>query len=123
MMRIDIQSWNDVATLNCSGRLVFGVECEMLRSLVQARREACVRINLAQVDSIDAAGLGLLVELQTWARETNRSLLLLDLSEQVWALVVLTKLCATLDISHSDVTASFDRQFNRQDECGRRMIA
>ena len=123
-MRIDIQSWNDVATLNCSGRLVFGVESEMLRSLVQARPEACVRIDLARVDSIDAAGLGLLVELQTWARETNRSLLLLDLSEQVWALVVLTKLCATLDISHSDMTAAFDRQFGRQeDECGRRMIA
>ena len=119
-MRIDIQSWNDVATLNCSGRLVFGVESEMLRSLVQARPEACVRIDLARVDSIDAAGLGLLVELQTWARETNRSLLLLDLSEQVWALVVLTKLCATLDISHSDMTAAFDRQ---EDECGRRMIA
>lgn len=124
MLRIEIQSWNGVAKLHCSGRLVFGVETEMLRTMVQSRPEACVRINLAQVDTIDAAGLGLLVELQTWARETRRSLLLLDLSEPVWALVILTKLCGSLDIFYSDVTAAFDRQFDRQeDECGRRMIA
>jgi anti-anti-sigma factor len=120
MMRIDIQSRNGVATLHCSGRLVFGVETEMLRTMVQSRPEACVRINLARVDTIDAAGMGLLVELQAWARDTRRNLLLLDLSEKVWALVILTKLCASLDISHSDMTAAFDRQ---EDECGRRMIA
>src|SRR5450631_1522408 len=120
MMRIDIQSRNDVATLHCSGRLVFGVETEMLRSMVQSRPEACVRINLARVDTIDAAGLGLLVELQAWARDTKRSLLLLDLSEHVWALVILTKLCASLDISYSDVAASFDRE---ETESRRKMIA
>ena len=67
MLRIDIQSWNDVATLRCSGRVVYGVEVEMLRTMVQSRPEACVRINLAAVDQIDASGLGLLVELQNWA--------------------------------------------------------
>ena len=120
MLRIDIQSWNGVATLRCSGRLVFGVEIEMLRTIAQSRPEACVRINLAQVDTIDAAGLGLLVELQSWARETKRSLLLLDLSQPVWALVILTKLCATLDISYSDVSAAFDQE---QYQARRKMIA
>ena len=120
MLRIEMQSWNGVAMLRCSGRLVFGVETEMLRTMVQSRPEACVRINLARVDTIDAAGLGLLVELQTWARETKRSLLLLDLSEQVWTLVILTKLCASLDISYSDVAAAFDRE---ETESRRKMIA
>ena len=64
MLRIDIQSWNGVATLHCAGRLVFGVETEMLRTMVRSRPEACVRVNLARVHAIDAAGLGLLVELQ-----------------------------------------------------------
>jgi ABC-type transporter Mla MlaB component len=121
MLRIEMQSWSGVATLSCSGRLIFGVETEMLRTMVQARPEPCLRINLARVDTIDAAGLGLLVELQTWARETKRSLLLLDLSEQVWALVILTKLCASLDISYSDVAAAFDREEN--DCCRRELIA
>ena len=121
MLRIDIESWNDVATLRCSGRVVFGVEAEMLRTMVLSRPEACVRIILARVDQIDASGLGLLVELQAWARETKRSLLLLDLSQQVWALVILTKLCGSLEISYSDVAAAFDREEN--EFCRRELIA
>ena len=121
MLRIDIQSWNGVATLRCSGRLIFGVETEVLRTMAQSRPEACVRINLARVNTIDAAGLGLLVELHTWARETKRSLLLLDLSKQVWELVILTKLCASLDISYSDEAMAFDSGDN--DCCRSEMIA
>ena len=121
MLRIDIQSWNDVATLRCSGRVVYGVEVEMLRTMVQSRPEACVRINLAAVNQIDASGMGLLVELQNWAKATRRRVTFLDLSEPVWTLVILTKLCATLEISYSDVPGDFERE---EDECGRRrMIA
>ena len=105
MLRIAIQSLRGVATLNCSGRLIFGVEVEMLRTMAQARQEENIRINLSGVDKIDASGLGLLVELQGWAHETRRSLTLVDLSEPVWRLVILTKLCAALDITYSDVPA------------------
>src|SRR5664279_3891520 len=120
MLRINIQSWNGVATLRCAGRVVFGVETEMLRTMVITRPEACVRIDLARVEKIDASGLGLLVELQSWATDTRRTLTLLDLSEPVWALVILTKLCASLEISFSDLS----RDFGSDDECGQReMIA
>jgi ABC-type transporter Mla MlaB component len=119
MLRIDIQSCNDVATLNCSGRVVFGVEAEMLRTMVLLRPEACVRINLAQVEQIDASGLGLLVELQNWARDTRRTLVLLDLSEPVWILVILTKLCGSLEISYSDVAWDFEGE---EDQWGQRKL-
>ena len=105
MLRIDIQSLNTVATLYCSGQLTFGVEVEMLRPMVQARHEENIRIDLSRVEKIDASGLGLLVELQIWARETRRSLKLIDLSDFVWKLVVLTKLYSLLEISYSGVTA------------------
>lgn len=119
MLRIEIQSRNGVATLQCSGRIVFGFEAEMLRTMVQSRPESSFRISLAGVEKIDATGLGLLVELQNWARNTQRDLILLDLSEPIWRLVILTKLCAWLEISYSDIPSSFDR-----DECGEReMIA
>ncbi len=67
MLRIEIQSWNGVATLHCYGRVVFGVEAETLRAMVQSRPESNVRLSLAGVEKIDATGLGLLVELQNWA--------------------------------------------------------
>lgn len=122
MLRIEIQSRNDVATLNCSGRVVFGVEAEMLRTMVLSRPESCVRINLARVEMIDAAGLGLLVELRNWATDTRRAFTLLDLSEQVWALVILTKLCASLDISYSDLAWAVDREREEDVECGQRKL-
>ncbi len=119
MLRIEIQSLNGAALLGCSGRVVFGVEAEMLRTMVMSRSERCVRIDLSGVEQIDATGLGLLVELQTWAGATRRSLTLLDPSQQVWHLIILTKLYELLDISYSDVMESFG-----ESDCGRQeMIA
>jgi ABC-type transporter Mla MlaB component len=106
MLRIDIQPMNTVATLYCTGRLVYGVETETLRNMVQSRPEENIRVDLSAVNKIDASGLGLLVELQTWAGETRRTLTLIDLSEQVWRLVILTKLYLPLEISYSDVVAT-----------------
>jgi ABC-type transporter Mla MlaB component len=120
MLRIEIQSWNGVATLHCSGRVVFGVEAEMLRTIVQSRPESSLRVSLAGVEKIDATGLGLLVELQNWAADTGRNLVLIDLSLPVWRLVILSKLCASLEISYSDIP----QMFECPDQCDQReMIA
>jgi anti-anti-sigma factor len=105
MLRIEIQSMNTMATLYCSGRLIYGVETEMLRTMTQSRPEENLRIDLSRVEAIDASGLGLLVELQNWAEENRRTLTLVDLSENVWRLIILTKLYASLEISYSDVPA------------------
>jgi anti-anti-sigma regulatory factor len=118
MLRIDIQSSNHVATLFCEGRIVYGIEVEMLRNMVQSRTENCIRIDLSEVTGIDAAGLGLLVELQNWAAETQRTLTLLDLSVYARRLVILTKLCTILEISYSDLIAH-DAEANA---CDRRQL-
>lgn len=117
MLRIEIQSLNGVATLHCSGRVVLGVEVEMLRTMVTSRPETRVRIDLAQVEKIDASGLGLLVELQGWAKDTRRRLTLLSPSEQVWRLIILTKLYSLLKISYSDVVGIRGKsdEFDRRD--------
>jgi anti-anti-sigma factor len=105
MLRIEIQSINTMATLYCSGRLIYAVETEMLRTMTQSRPEENLRIDLSRVEKIDASGLGLLVELQNWADENRRTLTLVDLSEHVWRLIILTKLYASREISYSDVPA------------------
>jgi anti-anti-sigma factor len=115
MLRIDTYSLNTVTTLSCSGNLVFGVETETLRAVVQNRREETIRVDLSAVDRVDASGLGLLVELQIWARETRRELTFVDLSEPVWRMVILTKLYSALDISYSGVP-TLSRE---QDTCDR----
>lgn len=105
MLRIDIQSSHNVATLVCAGRITFGVEAETLRTMIQTRREEELRLDLAGVHRIDASGLGLLVELQAWARENRRRLIFLELSEEVWRLIIITKLYDALEISYQGVPA------------------
>jgi len=116
MLRIEIQTWNAAATLYCSGNLILGVEIETLRTIVQAREEYTICVDLSGVDKVDAAGLGVLVELQTWARENRRQLAFVELSEAVWNLVVLTKLYSALEISYSGVPElQRDSTFNRNE--------
>lgn len=105
MLRIEIASSNACVTLICFGRLTLGVELETLRSIAQSRHEEQIRIDLSAVDRIDASGLGLLLELQAWANQHRRTLILIDLSDNVWRMVVLTKLYGALEISSSDSAA------------------
>ena len=96
MLRIDIQSDSCTATLKCSGRVVFGMELETLRSVALSRKERVLHIDLARVETVDASGLGLLVELQHWATVSGRSLQFTDASDFVARLVVLTRLQCVL---------------------------
>jgi anti-anti-sigma factor len=98
MLRIDIQSDSRTATLRCSGRVVFGMETEILRSMVQSRPERNLNVDLAQVETVDASGLGVLVELQHWAIEGGRILRFTNASDFVARLVALTRLHCVLHI-------------------------
>ena len=73
MLRVEIHIALPAVQLLCSGRLVLGVETEILRCIATSRPERQVIVDLQQVYAIDAAGLGLLVELYWWARARSRS--------------------------------------------------
>ncbi len=98
MLRINIRSKKGTATLVCSGRIVFGLEAETLRSIAKARHEPYLQLDLAAVETIDASGLGLLVELQHWAAHEKRSLRITNPSEFVERLLVATRLHLVLKI-------------------------
>jgi ABC-type transporter Mla MlaB component len=78
---------------------VFGMEIETLRSICMSRPERVLEIDLAGIETVDASGLGLLVELQHWATAGNRILYFTNASEFVGRLVVLTHLYNVLVIA------------------------
>jgi anti-anti-sigma factor len=98
MLRIDIQGDSRSATLYCSGRIVFGMEAETLRSIACSRRERRLEIDLSDVETVDASGLGLLVELQHWAAKNGHTLRFTSASEFVARLIALTHLYNVLTI-------------------------
>ena len=92
MLKVEIQLQEDSAQLICSGRLVHGRECEQLRWIVQDRTESTISIDLAEIESVDAAGLGILVFLHHHLRAEGRELILMSAPEYFLTLLRLTSL-------------------------------
>jgi anti-anti-sigma factor len=99
MLKIDIQSAPPMATLVCCGRLVLGVEAETLRCLATSRPEKHLLLDLSRLHGMDAAGLGLLVELHCWAQEHSARLTIANPSPPANRLISLTGLNRVLDLS------------------------
>lgn len=99
MLKVDVQSAPPVVTLVCSGRVVLGLEVETLRCMVTSRAERHLLLEMSRVDAIDAAGLGLLVELRNWAQRRSASLRIVSPSLQLQRLILLTHLQQVVPVS------------------------
>lgn len=99
MLRIDIHTADKNVTLSCSGRIVLGLEAETLRCMATSRSENVLTLDLSGIRRLDAAGLGLLVELQCWANHGKKLLRIVRPSECVRKLICLTHLQSVLRVA------------------------
>jgi anti-anti-sigma factor len=120
MLRIDIHAARQSATFHCDGRIVLGVEIEILRCMAETRNEACLVLDLSQVDAIDAAGLGLLVELHCGARSRNGTLRITKASPCVRRTIELVNLQSVLEVEVGEADWGDDET---QSPCGRSLTA
>jgi anti-anti-sigma factor len=104
MLNVTIQISEGVAHLICRGRLVHGPECEILRQIAEERNETNIVIDLTDVQSIDAAGLGTLVFLQYQLELMGRELSLLSPSPTIVDLLRLTGLENVLNVRQGCVS-------------------
>ena len=102
MLRIDVNAAPQTAMLHCSGRIVLGLEAETLRCMAESRTETCLVLDLSQVHAIDAAGLGLLVELHCETQRRNQALRITNPSRCVRTLLALTNLQSVLEIGYPE---------------------
>ena len=102
MLRIDIHAIYTNVTLRCTGRIVLGVEAETLRCMATSRAEDCLALDLRGIRGIDAAGLGLLVELHCWAQHRGKKMYLVNPSACVCRLIAITNLQSVLHVVRGD---------------------
>jgi len=102
MLRVDVQSAPPTVTLFCSGRIVLGVESETLRCVVMSRPERELLLEMSRVRGMDAAGLGLLVELHQWAHSRAARLVIANLSDRSRELIRLTNLDQVLYLASAE---------------------
>lgn len=105
MLRIVVEHSMDSAVLRCFGRIIAGEEALSLRdaAMCQADKRSVV-LDIAGVEFIDAAGLGLLVFLHTLGFAVGFELQILNPIHRIRKLLELTRLDSVLEIPLSDET-------------------
>ena len=93
MLNATVQKLGDTTVLRCQGRIVIGDAYTILRNAVLSQTHASmVVLDLAQVDRIDAGGLGVLLGLREWAHSNAIRLRLMNVMNHVEQVLELTKL-------------------------------
>jgi anti-anti-sigma factor len=118
MLRIEIHAVHPNVTLRCSGRIVLGLEAETLRCMATSRSENCLALDLSGIGALDAAGLGLLVELQCWAKRRQKALRIVRPSACVRKLIALTNLQSVLQIVGSEKFCGVEKGDRAASETG-----
>lgn len=91
---------DDVAVLQCTGRIVRGEAIRRLKdTVVSLKNPRVVVLDLSEVEMLDGGGLGLLVFLHRWTRDRNIQLKLVNPSSFVREMLDRTRLTCVFDIS------------------------
>ncbi len=98
MLRLKIQKHPQVVVLRCSGRIVKGDGAEILLRTIMSEDSRYILIDLTDVSTIDAAGVGAFAKLECWARDSSRRLYLVNPSKAVREVLEITGLSLVLQI-------------------------
>ena len=98
MLSFKIEKLGDVWIVHCAGRIVFPYARELRIPLLRQLQTSTLILDLLDAIAIDASGLGLLVSLRTWAKQTGRAFKLMNVTPPVEQLLQLTKLKSEIEI-------------------------
>jgi len=107
MLNATVQKLGDTTVVRCRGRIVIGDACANLwNAVLRQTPTRMLVLDLAQVERIDAGGLGVLLGLREWACSNAIALRLMNVTNQVEQVLELTKLdhvfefCSVRDMFH-----------------------
>jgi|SRR5882724_9346909 len=131
MFKVTVQELGDARVFRCQGRIVIGDAYSTLRNAVLSQTHARMLVlDLAQVDRIDAGGLGVLLDVRAWARSGGIVFKLMNVTKKVEEILELTHLqpvfefCSVRDLfcllhRAASVPSWSADQSNRADESDR----
>ena len=98
-LQLNVRSAGAVAVIDCKGRLAYGEGLDSLYEtvgrLLHGKQQ--VLLNLAEVQGIDAAGIGVLADLAAHAAEWGGQLRLCNVPQAVEEVISLTHLAGALE--------------------------
>jgi anti-anti-sigma factor len=92
----------DVVLVKCRGRIVRGEEATLRNAVLSEKLARIIVLDLADVETVDAGGLNLLVTLHQWAEDNRIHLKLVNPHPFVYEVLRRTHLDCVFDISSLD---------------------
>jgi anti-anti-sigma factor len=118
MLVVNIHNLEDGVLLRCTGRIVAGEEVNILRSVAMAHsHRKQIVLDLANVSTLDGAGIGMLAFLQGRVRNNGLHLRIQNPSPHVRELLELTNLDSVIEVASSDEFQQICQTI-RDSECG-----
>lgn len=78
-LKFQVECLQDVAVVNCSGRMVRGAALDQFRRRIeQLERVRVLVLDLSEVEQLDAGGLGTLLLVRCWATQKSAKLKLVN---------------------------------------------
>lgn len=100
MLVLNLQEIGETIIIRCSGRIVAGEEVASLKRAVLCHQDSkAIALDLAEVETLDGAGMGLLAFLAGWTRVVGTQLRIMNPSRHVRELLELTNLDSVLEVS------------------------
>jgi anti-sigma B factor antagonist len=98
MLSLRIQKLGDAIIVHCTGRIALRSADVLRAAVLRQSRVRTLVLDMADVIAVDAAGLGILVSLRDWAKETRTDLKLMNLPPRVEQLLELTNLLSAFEV-------------------------
>ena len=103
MLKVHTEKCGDLVLVCVEGRIVAG-ETDALRNAVLARvNSSAIVLDLTHVNTIDAGGLGVMLELREWTESKGIEFRLEHVTHLVRRILEITKLDTVFKISRSDL--------------------
>jgi anti-sigma B factor antagonist len=107
-MKLSTREVNEVTILDLGDRITLGEESGRLRDTVRGivdKGSTKIILNLGEVSYIDSSGLGELVSAFTAVKRAGGELKLLNVTEKISDLLVITKLVTVFDVRDNEKAA------------------
>jgi len=99
MLTVRSDRAGDVAIIKCAGRIVRGQENILRDAVLEQKLARVIVVDLSEVESIDAGGLTVLVDLHRWSENNRSHLKLVNPRPFVHQMLTRTHLSCVFDIS------------------------
>jgi anti-anti-sigma factor len=78
-LKFQVECLQDVAVVNCSGRMVRGAALDAFRRRIeQLERVRVLVLDVSEVEQLDAGGLGALLQVRRWAMRNSAKMKLVN---------------------------------------------